>query len=294
MAVPPFNLDTSNPADNAAENVYPTNERAFRDNVRSYLGTEHDINSGHHGFPMLGTAARDSITNWPHGSLIYNTDLQVIQMNNGTDVSPSWVSAGASLKANYFSTSSSLSFTLPAANMVFFLIGAGGGGGGGTSDPSVPGGGGGGGSGAFQIYPIYGMVPGLTLTLTVGAAGAGGLVGAVGTAGGDTSIASGTQAIVSALAGGGGAGGASAGPNAGGAAGTCSGGVFGQSIPLDGRAGGNGYATPTVGLPGAGAISNNGYGPFGTGGIGGYADTATAIPGSEGATGLIVGVYYNF
>lgn len=296
MATPPFNLDAANPVDNAAQNVFPANERTFRDNVASYLNMEHDINSGHHRFPALSTSSRDAITDWPNGAVIYNTSLGTVQINTGPDGGPAnWLSAGPNaIKTNYMSTSVSTTYTIQATNMVFFIVGGGGGGGGGTVHATTPGGGGGGGSGGFQIYPIYGMTVGNNLIMTVGSGGAGGVVGAAGAAGTDTVLASGTETITSCTAGGGGGGVSSAGPNAGGTGGTVSGGIVGQSVPLPGHVGGNGYTTPTVGLPGLGGHANTGLGNFGIGGLGGYSDTSVAIAGEDGGDGFIMGVYYSY
>lgn len=54
MANPPFNLDITHPGDNDYESVFPANERAFRDNVNSYLNTEHNPNTGSHLFHVVG------------------------------------------------------------------------------------------------------------------------------------------------------------------------------------------------------------------------------------------------
>ena len=55
MASPPFNLDINQPTDAGIGNAFPADERAFRDNVNSYINTEHDINTGYHAFQELTT-----------------------------------------------------------------------------------------------------------------------------------------------------------------------------------------------------------------------------------------------
>lgn len=92
MATPPFNLDTSNPADGAIASLFPANERPFRDQVASYLNTDHDINTGHHAFPNLTTTARNALVTPPTGMLIWNTVTLALETNTGTPGAPVWSS----------------------------------------------------------------------------------------------------------------------------------------------------------------------------------------------------------
>lgn len=47
MASPPFNPDTSNPADNAIVSQFPANERTLRDNLSSWLQVDHNTSGQH-------------------------------------------------------------------------------------------------------------------------------------------------------------------------------------------------------------------------------------------------------
>lgn len=94
MANPPFNLDVTDPADNAIVSQFPSNERAFRDNTNSWLGVEHDINTGYHKFQLLSTTAKNALTTPPAGMFVYDTTLGVAQVNTGTDTAPVWSTLG--------------------------------------------------------------------------------------------------------------------------------------------------------------------------------------------------------
>ena len=91
------------------------------------------------------------------------------------------------LKQKLFTSSET--FVVPADVQAIWVDGCGGGGGGGGGDPT-PGGGGGGGCAGFpcQQLPLA-VTPGETLTLTIGAGGAGGAVGQDGALGGETTLA---------------------------------------------------------------------------------------------------------
>lgn len=93
MASPPFTGDTSNPADNAVVSQYPSNERTHRDEIISYLNTEHDSTTGHHAFPELTTTAKNALSTPPTGMLVYDTTLGKAQFNTGTSGSPIWTDA---------------------------------------------------------------------------------------------------------------------------------------------------------------------------------------------------------
>lgn len=88
-------------------------------------------------------------------------------------------------------------WTVPAGvNLIWVdMVGGGGGGGGGHASATTGGGGGGGPSGVwFRWYPCV-VVPGETLSVTIGAGGAGGSVGVSGGSGGDTVLSGGTDRL---------------------------------------------------------------------------------------------------
>lgn len=78
MASPPFNPAETVPQDTDLAANFPSAERTFRDVVESWIITEHG-RSGHHTLPKLTTSARDAITDWEVGSLIYNSTLSKMQ-----------------------------------------------------------------------------------------------------------------------------------------------------------------------------------------------------------------------
>lgn len=180
-------------------------------------------------------------------------------------------------------------FTIPAANVVATLIGAGGGGGGGQQDSSDPASGAGGGAGASTLYPLTGLTVGSTLTVTIGAAGTGGAInGADGTDGGDTVLASGTQSITTGTAGGGkGGSGADMVPPTvpGGAGGVASGAAYAMS----GQKGHVGYAAVNQeAIGGRGGVNSGGLGILGFGGDGGEGTGVSAAAGDNGQPGAIL------
>lgn len=90
MATPPFNLDTTDPSDTGIVAQFPANERTFRDNVASYLNTEHDINTGYHKFQSLTTTQKNNLSSPPSGMLVYDTTAAQLQVNTGTPSAPVW------------------------------------------------------------------------------------------------------------------------------------------------------------------------------------------------------------
>lgn len=292
MASPPFNLDEFNPADNAFENVYPTNERSFRGNIASYINTEHDIDSGHHAFPELTTTQRDNITNWPNGAALYNTTLSAWQINLGNAATPAWATffqtenpelGGSAIVATGI-------FTLTSPAIKVTLGGGSGGGGGGLLDASHPCGGGGGGAGAYVICWLVGLTVGNTLSVTIGTGGTGGAGGGTGSDGTDTILASGTQSISTRTAGKGHGGLAGVAGGTGGSSMIVAGGASGHGtgvagdVIVDGPVGQNGVSTATTGIGGAGG--QNGIGI--TGGTGGYSVVASQGGGGTGAPGYMI------
>jgi len=89
MAAPPFNPAETVPQDTDLASNFPAAERTFRDVIESWIITEHG-RSGHHTLPKLTTTARDAITDWEVGSLIYNSTLSKMQFV--TSIGPvTWV-----------------------------------------------------------------------------------------------------------------------------------------------------------------------------------------------------------
>ena len=91
MAIPPFNVNESIPGDDDIVSQFPAQNRSNMDIIEDWLTFEHDA-SGHHKIPNLTTSARDSITDWVVGSLIYNTTTT--RLEQVTSIGPVvWVPA---------------------------------------------------------------------------------------------------------------------------------------------------------------------------------------------------------
>ena len=183
--------------------------------------------------------------------------------------------------------------TVTAPSELIYISGCAGGAGGGGGD-STPGGGGGGGCGgqAVNMYPLY-CTLGETLTIAIGAGGAGGAAGANGSAGGNSSVVGSTSSSSLALYAG--SGGAKGNGTAGGQGGSWVGGasVTGGVGGANGVAGAIGPPTATAGgtyqVPLAMAIAKFGPGAGGgglnaAGGIGLSAKNGNA-GNSNGGTG---------
>jgi len=69
-----YDLDTSNPLDNAQASLYPANERTFRGELSGLFGEEHSNTEGVHKFGRGNEAARDAISTWVVGSIWFRTD----------------------------------------------------------------------------------------------------------------------------------------------------------------------------------------------------------------------------
>jgi len=203
----------------------------------------------------------------------------------------------------------SATITIPASvtKLFVYLVGGAGGGGGAKGATvcciatTAAGGPGGGGAGLLKY--LSGLTAGLTLALTIGANGTGGAATpANGTAGGNTTLASGTQSITTLTAAGGALGALSnAAVGAGGAGGTATNGdsnhtgqagiAFrpgGSTASIGGDPGiglGAGGATVNNGAAGTNVTGNAGTG-FGGGGSGGCSNsTAAGAAGGNGAPG---------
>ena len=165
-------------------------------------------------------------------------------------------------------------FTIPTGvtALKITVVGGGGGGGTGVAGPCsvYSSGSGGGGGGTAQSF-LTGLTPGNTLSVTIGGAGA------IQSAGGNSTVTSGTQTI-STITGGGGTGSAGAGAN-GGAGGTATGGTI-NSVGGGGSAG----AVGTAFIPPGGTGGSSRYGGGGTGGATG-AGLAGGLYGGGGGGG---------
>ena len=189
---------------------------------------------------------------------------------------------------------SSGTFTVPTnvSGAKVTVIGGGGAGGGGTAGPQN---GAGGGAGGLAYAWLSGLVPGQTITVTIGTGGVG-VSGASGGSGGNSSI-SGTG-ITTVTAGGGGGGATGAGVQAGGSGGTSTGGT----LNFTGNTGEIGVS-PSVsnyGSPGAGSIfggggmaafQSNGNPGLSPGAGGSGAGGNAARTGGAGAAGIVIFEY---
>lgn len=165
-------------------------------------------------------------------------------------------------------TAANTTFTVPATVIVAYFEGIGGGGGGGATGTGGLAGGGGG-AGAIARGQWFDVLPGETLTVTIGNGGAGGtFAGAPGASGGTTTI-TGSFGSFNLYGGNAGAG---------------SGGVGGQSGVLQYASGGSGAPTVGgVGVGGAASLSHAGSTGGGTNGGGGGGSSSYASGGAGGA-----------
>ena len=277
MATPPFNLDISDPADGAIGQSFPQNERSFRDQVNSYLNTDHDPVTGHHAIPQLTTSAISALTTPPAGMLVFDTTLSLFKINIGTPSAPVWLAIGPGIAAEHaqlFTPAGGATqlFVIPVPSVKFTIAGAGGGGGGGGFGANYGGGGGGGSGGVITTY-YTGLTIGANLTISLGSHGSAGAsgsgTGTAGTAGGNSSVTSGTMLITSSIANGGQPG--QPGNGSAGGAGGAGGGSTGPAGALS-FAGANGFQG------GFGGVAN-GFVPGGRGGL------IPAFPGALNAGG---------
>lgn len=172
-------------------------------------------------------------------------------------------------------------FVVPAGvTCIRVQLWGGGGGGGGQSLGSNGAGGGGGGGGYSEGYVT--VVPGATISYTVGAAGAGGAGANAGTAGGNTTW-NGGSGVATGLTATGGAGGAKGGKaSTGGAGGT---GSQGGSVTYTvSYAGGDGGATVNANKAGGGGGGGSGA-PIGSGNSGNASTSSTGAAGGAAAAG---------
>ena len=92
-------IDKANPLDGSLISAFPANERGSRSALETLLEVEHDGSgtaaTGRHKIPRGTEAERDASTNWNTGSLWISTSVtpNVLQMNVGTQATPSWISS---------------------------------------------------------------------------------------------------------------------------------------------------------------------------------------------------------
>ena len=95
MATAPFTINQTIPGDDDVVSLFPAQNRTNMDNANDWLNFEHDA-SGHHKIPVITEAARDAISDWVLGSLVFNTDdteLQVVTAVGPTTFTPAVASA---------------------------------------------------------------------------------------------------------------------------------------------------------------------------------------------------------
>jgi hypothetical protein len=230
-----------------------------------------------------GTTAQRPVTPL-QGMQRYNTTLGYTEVYNGVG----WVGMGTQGTAprgmQVFTSGGT--FTIPA-NVTSVKVTAvgGGGGGGGATDPgsSITNYGGGGGGGGNCISLLTNLIPGNTLSITIGSGGAAGNNGGgAGGSGSASTVASGTQTITTITAGGG-AGGSS---GSGGVGGTATNGTFNIAGQVGSfSTGGNtlfGFGSGTQGVAG---------GLYGGGGRAGTATNNFVVQytaATAGAAGVVV------
>jgi lysophospholipase L1-like esterase len=230
--------------------------------------------------PYIDTAANLAADNKVHnaGQLVIESDTLKWKIGDAATTYTSLTYGSRSMDVQIFTASGT--WTKPANGKLTSIFGIAGGGGGGAGFGAAAGtarcGGGGGGAGGVIRMQIPTADLGATETVTVGAAGTGGVAGgAAATAGGATAF--GTRA--GALAGGAGGAGGNA------VAGTAGGSGFGNHFT--GNTGGASSATG-----GAAGNSASAYGPSG-GGAGGGVTTANAAS-AGGLAGFALGTVNAF
>lgn len=214
-----------------------------------------------------GTASIWLIQNAAYKFVIENSSAVVIETIDNV-LAPFTSATSLSPQKQIFIATGTFTIPTGVIQTKVTVVGGGGAGGGGTAANS----GGGGGAGSAAIKWLSGLTPGLTLAVTVGGGGTG-VSGASGNPGALSSVASGTQTIVTVTAGSGGGGTTGAVPG-GGAGGTGSNG----DVNFGGAGGGTGQSAINVGGGGASSI-------FGGGGSAGGPNTAGTAALAAGAGG---------
>lgn len=218
----------------------------------------------------------------------------VVVTEAATETLTNKILSGASntltLTPNHQIFTTSGTFTMPTGVTAVRVTVVGGGGAGGGSTTTNFGAGGAG--GATAIKWLIGLTPGNTLTVTVGTGGTG-VSGGNGNAGNASSIASGTQAISTITANGGGGGYESFGiQNPGGSAPSATGGDINlgggggnNSTSAWSGNGGNSFLASGGGVSGTAGIAGA---PNGPGGGGGGAQGGATGAGANGAAGIVI------
>jgi hypothetical protein len=255
------------------------------------------------GISVSGSTGAVTITNSGVTSIVAGTGISISGGTGAVTVTNTASSLPGSQGQAFTSNGT---FTIPSGitALKITVVGGGGGGNGGwglSQDPDI--GGGGGGGGGTAISYLTGLTPGGTLAVTIGAGGAAkasyGGSGA-GNAGGNSTVASGTQSITT-ITGGGGAGAlqtSSPRPGRGGAGGSATSGT----INIPGGCGGDGSAwsnSVSIGGQGGSSLLSGSVAPpntsgtgatgqvYGGGGAGGStADDNTG--GGAGAAGIVI------
>lgn len=227
-------------------------------------------------------------------------------------MTPAKMPAALGIMKGIFRATSNTSWTVPAGVTRVWLSGCGGGGGGGgaggANANNQGGGGGGGGAGKPIIRQPYTVVPGATLSITIGGAGSGGNGSSAGntasdgTAGGNTVITGMVGGTVTLNGGGGGGGASSSSSGGNGGLSPTVGfpiGVQGEEGNLEGIPTGNGgdggggpFGSAGFGAASTYAVPSPGYDAYGFGcgggGAGGVYGTGTGAKGGAGAPGIVI------
>lgn len=92
MAFPPLNISETAPGDSDIVSQFPSAERTFRTDLEDFLEVGHNT-VGFNEHQSITTAARDAITSWTVGNLIFNTTTKQLQFTTAID-SDVWYSEG--------------------------------------------------------------------------------------------------------------------------------------------------------------------------------------------------------
>lgn len=84
---PPFNIDTTTPADDEIVSQFPANERTHRTTLENIWTQEHDEGTGRHQIPRGNTATRDALTDLVDGSWFENSETGTLDVRE----SGAWV-----------------------------------------------------------------------------------------------------------------------------------------------------------------------------------------------------------
>jgi hypothetical protein len=230
--------------------------------ITEYRAVALDASTGQ-TFVATGTTSPIKITGLNNGNFYTVKVYAVNSYGSGPFSAPS----NSGLTVKFYTTAGTYSFIVPAGVTTLSAAAIGGGGGaygvGGTSA------GGGGGGGAFRYVNNISVTPGATFTVTVGAAGVGGISSTNGGASsfGTNVVANGGTRSSGSSGGAGGSGGTGNGGNGG--AGNSSGGNYGTGWEGGGGGGGAGGYASAGGNGGNASLSNPPYNQNNNGSYGG-------------------------